>query len=339
MIAPYNTALDGQSAEYRGAWARWVLAKLLREEGPIRGKVIEVHAGKAYFQSIVGLLEDAGATVRRPLVGLGIGDQLAWYERHGSFDTTAQSEATDVPSESEPVVEALLSYGRRHHAERAGAPPQFTPNPDANDLLLNNPFAFLLAVLFSQGIPAERAWQAPYELQQRLGHLDPARIAAEPDRTRTAVAQPPALHRYVNDLSDWIVDAARQVTVRYGGEAQRVWSGEPRAADLAAQLRTFNGIGQKKAAMAVEILARDLKVPVLELTGTDIAYDVHVRRVFLRTRLADSDNLDHMVGVARRLHPERPGEMDFPAWLIGRRWCGPGLPACAERNLSRFFGH
>jgi len=41
----------------------------------------------------------------------------------------------------------------------------------------------------------------------------------------------------------------------------------------------FSGIGQKKAAMAVEILERDLGVTIRELKGSDIAYDVHVRRV------------------------------------------------------------
>jgi len=39
----------------------------------------------------------------------------------------------------------------------------------------------------------------------------------------------------------------------------------------------------KKAAMAVEMLERDLGVPVRDMGGSDIAYDVHARRVFLRT--------------------------------------------------------
>jgi len=35
----------------------------------------------------------------------------------------------------------------------------------------------------------------------------------------------------------------------------------------------FSGIGQKKAAMAVEILERDLGVTIRELKGSDIAYE------------------------------------------------------------------
>ena len=68
---------------------------------------------------------------------------------------------------------------------------------------------------------------------------------------------------------------------------------------------------------------------------SDIAYDVHIRRVFLRARLADRDDRDHMIAVARRLHPTRPGALDLPTWLIGRGWCHPGVPDCAMCPLTK----
>src|SRR2546425_6947754 len=86
--------------------------------------------------------------------------------------------------------------------------------------------------------------------------------------------------------------------------------------------------------MAVEILARDLDVPVKNLDRSDVAYDVHLRRVFLRTRLADRDDRDHMIVVARELNPTRPGALDLPAWLIGRGWCHPGIPDCVACPLT-----
>jgi endonuclease III len=86
--------------------------------------------------------------------------------------------------------------------------------------------------------------------------------------------------------------------------------------------------------MAVEILERDLGVPVQDLRGSDIAYDVHVRRVFLRTGLADFDDLEHMLEVAREAHPERPGAIDFPSWLIGSTWCHAGEPDCPACVLT-----
>jgi hypothetical protein len=83
---------------------------------------------------------------------------------------------------------------------------------------------------------------------------------------------------------------------------------------LTSRLRRFDdfvGVGQK-AAMAVEILERDLGVSVRNLERSDIAYDVHIRRVFLRTRLAERDDRDHIIAVARQLHPARPGGLDLP---------------------------
>lgn len=248
--------------------------------------------------------------------------------------------SSPMPAPSQPaadrraVVQALLDYAATHPMTDERLEPVFTPNPEANRLVIENPFAFLLAVIFDQGIVAERAWAAPYLLKERLGHLDPARIVAEPERVEAAVRTPPMLQRFVNRVPHWVCSAAARVLRDHGGDAGRIWDDNPTADELQRRLDVFDGIGQKKAAMAVEILARDLRVPIRDLQGSDIAFDVHVRRVFLRTGLAERDDLDHMVVVARELHPERPGEIDFPAWAIGRQWCRPGVPLCPECAIA-----
>ncbi|AEB44258.1 DUF6884 domain-containing protein [Micromonospora maris] len=225
VLAPYDTALAEQSKDYRRVWGQWVAAKLMRAESKVRDRVVEIHAGDEYAQAIVLLLTQAGATVRRPLAGLPLGEQLAWYDRQPQPPAPEQPVAPTKPPETirplaptgtpapvrpdaRAVVTALLKYGREHQAERAGTPPRFTPHPEANTLILTDPFAFLLTVIFDQGIPAERAWKAPYDLRQRLGHLDPARLVAEPEQVRAAVAQPTALHRFINNMPGWLVAAA-----------------------------------------------------------------------------------------------------------------------------------
>jgi uncharacterized HhH-GPD family protein len=239
-----------------------------------------------------------------------------------------------MPTLPHAVVRALLDYGQTPAPAVAGQV-TFTPHPDANALIIDNAFAFLLAVIFDQGIPAERAWRAPYDLMRRLGHLDPARMLADPECVRTAVAQPPVLHRYREKLPGWLVAAAGIVLHDYTGDAARIWNDYPTARQLQQRLDRFPGVGQKKAAMAVEILARDLGISIRDLDGSDIAYDVHVRRVFLRTGLAEYDDLDHMIDVARRAYPERPGAIDMPSWLIGRQWCHAGIPDCPACVLRR----
>jgi uncharacterized HhH-GPD family protein len=227
-----------------------------------------------------------------------------------------------------------LAFGREHHTAEIEAVPEFTGNPEANELLRSDPFAFLCAVIFDQGVPSERAWLAPWQLKERLGHLDPTRIAADPDAVTEAMQGVPKLHRYVNKMPDWIVRAAQRVLDLYGGDASTIWSDNPTADELQKRFDDFVGIAQKKAAMAVETLERDLGVPIRNLERSDIAYDVHLRRVFLRSQLADRDDRDTLIAAARQLHPDRPGELDLPTWLIGRGWCHAGVPDCASCPLT-----
>lgn len=259
---------------------------------------------------------------------------------------TAHDEGAPLPSSasaastsSSDLVERILDWAASPGFEEAleeirGAAQRFIAHAEADRLLLDDPFAFLLGVIADYHIRAERAWRFPYELRARLGYLDPHRIAQEPDAVRRAVDTPPKLHRYVANVSAWAVAAARIVCNRYQGEAAGIWNDNPTARELQQRFQEFPGIGPKKAAMAVLILERDRGVPIRDMDGSDIAYDVHVRRVFLRTRLAQFDNKDHMIAVARSAHPHRPGDIDLPAWLIGRNWCRPSFPLCASCPLS-----
>jgi len=78
------------------------------------------------------------------------------------------------------VVDALLSYGKSQ-APRMPGKVALTPDPAANVLVIEDPFAFLLAVIFDQGIPAERgvarprpsvASDAPHHRPRRPGEAD-----------------------------------------------------------------------------------------------------------------------------------------------------------------------
>ena len=231
-----------------------------------------------------------------------------------------------ITSEPRDVVDALLDYASKVEVARSGDERKFEPTPDpaANELIEHNPFAFLMGVIADQGIQAERAWRVPLDLQRRLGHIDPIRMAANSSATAMAVKQSPKLHRSPAKVSAWLTAAARVVAQHYHGDAAKVWSDNPDARDLQDRLREFQGIGQKKAAMAVELLARELQVPIRSLERGDVAYDIHIRRVFLRTNLAQRDDPDHILAVARRLPPATarstrpPSVVDWPS-MVPRR--------------------
>lgn len=234
-----------------------------------------------------------------------------------------------------PLVDAILAHGALLASnERTGVNGVFTRDSAADQLLMDDPFAFLVGVIVDYQMPAERAWILPYRLKERLAGWGAQYVAAHPDEVRAAFAMAPILHRFPNQTPRFVVGGAQRVLDEYGGDAGSIWSDSPTAATLQERLRAFAGISQKKAAMAVELLERDLGVRVVELEGSDVAYDVHLRRVMLRTGLAERDDLAHMVEVARALHPARPGELDFPMWDIGRNWCHKAGPRCAECVLA-----
>lgn len=204
----------------------------------------------------------------------------------------------------------------------------FTSDPEADAFVRARPEAFLLGALFTQGIPAERAWAGPYLLAERLGHFDLARLAAEHGAVAAAVAQPPALHRFVVTLPRWISAAARRVITDYDGDASRVWAPGSHVLEVSERLLGFDGIGEKKAAMAVDLLTRALGVPLTGLECGTVAYDVHVRRVFLRAGLIDRDTPEDVRRAAALACPHAPATLDLPVWLIGRQWCRPRSPEC-----------
>ena len=351
VVDTYNVDIGGLSKDASESWGRAVVRSLRVRLGELEGKTIEIHAGSQYLKPIETHLRLEGARILLPLRGLSIGQQLAWYinDRNGSpKDSPPESSdpmprsrlASTLPFERLPlgrkqaVAAKLLAHDSdRGRPLRRGRLSLVPTHPQADEFVHENAFAFLLAVIFDQGIGYERAWQAPLELQSRLGHLDPARMIAEPEAISAAISRSPALHRYVNKLPRWVLAAARRVVDEFGGDAGQIWCGDLPARKIAQRLETFLGISQKKAAMSVMLLWRHLDVEVKELSGIDLAVDIHVRRVFLRAGLVERDVGADMINMARQLNPSLPGALDSPAWDIGRLWCRPQVPNCSQCPL------
>ncbi len=73
------------------------------------------------------------------------------------------------------AVETLLIDRGTELFNRPRGPVQFTELPAANDLLNDldhHPHAFVLACVMDRQVRAERAWQIPYVLSQKLGGFD-----------------------------------------------------------------------------------------------------------------------------------------------------------------------
>jgi endonuclease III len=142
------------------------------------------------------------------------------------------------------------------------------------------------------------------------------------------------LHRFKNTVPDWVVSAGCRVEGEFSGHTERIWAPGSHVVDVTERLIGFPGIGAKKSVMAVEILQRHLGV---ELEGREcgqVAYDVQVRRVFLRSGLVEEDTREAIEEAAALACPEAPATLDLAAWLIGRQTCRPRAPRCSECRLG-----
>jgi len=234
------------------------------------------------------------------------------------------------------IAKVLTEFGAKFRKLNFEREKYFTPNLEADKLIWNNPLAYLFAVILDQGMKAEKVWEIPYLLRQRLGHLDARKIANMPDEEIIAIFnQRPKLHRFPKTMALRVKKACQLLLEKYDGKAENIWNDNPRSDNLHRRFEEFDGIGQKKASMATNILVRDFGIDVKDERGIDISYDIHIRRVFLRTGLVEKDDMNLMIRTARKLNPEYPGVLDNPCWIIGREYCHPKNPKCDKCPISR----
>jgi uncharacterized HhH-GPD family protein len=130
--------------------------------------------------------------------------------------------------------------------------------PAADELLGTNPFALLTGMLLDQQIPMEAAFSGPAKLAERLGGLDPERIAdMDPEEFLEAFRQKPAVHRFPKSMAGRVQDLARAIVHDYEGDTSRIWTtGDPDGAEVLARLKSLPGYGEQKAKIFLALLGK-----------------------------------------------------------------------------------
>jgi uncharacterized HhH-GPD family protein len=133
----------------------------------------------------------------------------------------------------------------------------FTGDDEANALLATDPFALLIGVTLDQQVPIQTAFAGPLKLKQRIGTLDPARLAAtDPAKLETAFREKPAIHRFPGNMSRRVQELASIVTEDYGGDAARIWAEAADADDLRQRISELPGFGDMTTRTLASILAK-----------------------------------------------------------------------------------
>ncbi len=135
-----------------------------------------------------------------------------------------------------------------------------TGRPDADRLLVANPFALLLGMLLDQQVPMEWAFLGPYNLQQRIGGaLDPETVAAlGPEKVEELFRDKPALHRYPASMGKRAHALAAYIVDHYGGDAEAIWRDATSGEEIYRRLHELPGYGEEKAKIFLAILGKRL---------------------------------------------------------------------------------
>jgi len=133
----------------------------------------------------------------------------------------------------------------------------YTGNDEADELLAREPFALLVGFALDQQVPVQTAFSGPLKLKQRLGTLDPGKIAAtDPARLEEIFREKPAIHRFPGNMAKRVQDLAVVVVEDYGGDAERLWSGAADGTELRRRIAALPGFGDMKIKALGAVLAK-----------------------------------------------------------------------------------
>ena len=146
----------------------------------------------------------------------------------------------------------------------------FTGDPESDALIARDPLALLIGFALDQQITVQTAFAGPLKLEQRLGTLDPAAIAAtDPATLEEAFRQKPAIHRFPGSMAKRVQELCAFVAAEYDGDASRLWTEATDAKDLERRIRALPGFGDMKVMALSAVLAKRLGVEVARPLAPD----------------------------------------------------------------------
>ncbi len=134
----------------------------------------------------------------------------------------------------------------------------FTDSEEANALIASDPMALLIGFSLDQQVPVPKAFCGPLVILERVGTLDPTKLAATD--LDPVFREKPAVHRFPGAMATRVHDLAVHIVERYGGEAERVWKDAKNGDQLRANIEGLPGFGEMKVKALGAVLAKRYKL-------------------------------------------------------------------------------
>jgi uncharacterized HhH-GPD family protein len=138
----------------------------------------------------------------------------------------------------------------------------FTHDPEACKLIAQDPFALLVGFAIDQQVTVQKAFAGPQVLKERVGTLEPKKLAAMD--LAPAFAEKPAIHRFPGAMAERVRELAAVVSEEYGGDASRIWSEAEDGPALKKRIGALPGFGEMKVKSLGAVLAKQFGVKAAE---------------------------------------------------------------------------
>jgi len=201
---------------------------------------------------------------------------------------------------------------------RAAAPASdlyVTGIPAADLLLRQDGNALLIGMLLDQQVPMEWAFTGPHTLTERLGHLDPKRIAAmDPERFIARCCEKPAIHRFPAAMAKRIHQLCAIIAAEYSNDGSLIWRDVDDANELYSRLRKLPGFGDEKARIFVALLAKRFGITPEGWERAAKPFGDHRMRT-----VADIDSAEALLKVRRFKQLEKARDRDKQSRPLKKR--------------------
>jgi uncharacterized HhH-GPD family protein len=133
----------------------------------------------------------------------------------------------------------------------------FTDDDEACRLIAQDPFALLVGFALDQQVTVPAAFAGPLKIKQRLGTIDPVKLAAtDPATLEAAFREKPAVHRFPGAMATRVHELAATVAEEYGGKADRIWTEAQDGDELRRRIAALPGFGEMKIKSLGAVLAK-----------------------------------------------------------------------------------
>lgn len=183
------------------------------------------------------------------------------------------------------------------------------------DILREDPFFLMIAVLSDQSVKSEIAWRLPYALMERIGqdNLNPYWVVSNEHLIYEAIKNKPALHRFPQKIADFIVSMSQTVIQEYNGSASRMLLKTKDYNDFTKQIKMLKGISEKKANLMFLILTLDFNIPFSNTQDSKALLDVHIKR-YLERILGSTVTQKQADKWFKEIDPENPARVSPFLW-------------------------